>query len=397
MKRPVYVTGIGACTAAGIGPSRLWDACVVGRAFAERRTFELPRNSAPPISIDVPFCHAPITLACDDVRDRFGKPTRRMTPASLLAVFAAQQALEDAGQAGGCERTALVWGSGSSVVAPIEAGYKAMMLEGKGRVSPLTVADSMASAPASAIAALLNIQGPSFATASACASSAHAIAIAGMLVASGVVDHALAGGSEILSDPGAVLSWHSTGVLAKGLARPFHKDSAGINLGDGAGAIFLSADPTGAKAMLGTVGFSTGAVDVMSPHADAIDACLANIMNSSRSGNEACVINCHATGTQVGDRVERECLARLSQFMGTEILCSATKGITGHTMSASGVLEAIIAIKSLEKQVVPAAFTVRNGEWCSDNAEVLSENFSRIYSTSFGFGGMNVLLSFEKF
>lgn len=400
MKRPVYVHGSGSCTAAGLGADRLWSACLDGRPLAQDRSFSLPRNQEEPFSLTVPFCSAPVDEACEAVCREYGKATRRVSRASLLAVYAASEALADAGQGGPQGATALVWGSGSSTIEPIEAGYRALMLEHKTRVSPMTVADSMASAPASAIASLLGIHGPSFSTASACASSAHAIALAAMLVADGVVDSALAGGSELLSDPGAVISWNSTGVLAKGASRPFDKDSGGINLGDGSGALFLSADPVGARARIGATAYSTGAIDVMSPQPESIRQCLSQIEPGGSDGHgdqeATCVISCHATGTPVGDRVEKECLAELSRALNATIICSATKAVTGHTMSASGVLEAIIAIHSLREQTVAAASCVKDGAWTSFDKPVKPGHFSKIYSSSFGFGGMNIVLSFEQ-
>lgn len=114
-----------------------------------------------------------------------------------------------------------------------------------------------------------------------------------------------------------------------------------------------------------------------------------------RESGRTCVISCHATGTPVGDRIEKECLAELSQVLNARIVCSATKAVTGHTMSASGVLEAIVAIQSLREQIVAEALCVENGVWSSSDEPFRPGHFSRIYSSSFGFGGMNIVLSFE--
>lgn len=395
MNRPVYVIGSGCCCSAGLNPHSLWQACCDGMPTAEPRSFTLARNGDD-LTVTIPFCSALISDIRDQVFGTFGRDARRLTNASMLAVYAAHQAWLTAPQSCNPARTGLFWGSGSSAVAPIEQGYTALLVEHRSRISPMTVADSMASAPAAAIASLLRISGPSFATASACASSAHAIAMAAMMIASGSIDHAIAGGSELLSDPSAVISWHSTGVLSGTRMRPFHQDADGINLGDGAGAILLTADPAGAFARVGPTSYSTGAKDVMAPMVDAVFQCLSPILDHPASADEPIVVNCHATGTRVGDIAEKDCFSRLSERSERTLLCSTTKAVTGHTMSASGILEAIISLETLNAQQVPMVHKLCAGEWSPQFMRPIPALFSRIYSASFGFGGMNVLLSFEQ-
>jgi 3-oxoacyl-(acyl-carrier-protein) synthase len=200
----------------------------------------------------------------------------------------------------------------------------------------------------------------------------------------------------LLSDPGAAISWHSTGVLSASQTRPFQDNPDGINLGDGAGAIFLTANPANAQARVGRTAYSTGAKDIMAPMPEAVLQCILPILGDSAPPEEPIVINSHATGTRAGDAAEKECLSQLSCQTDRQLLCSATKAVTGHTMSASGILEAIISIETLTRQQVPMAHPLRAGEWSKPDQRPIPATFSRVYSASFGFGGMNTLLSFEK-
>lgn len=395
MNRPVYVASYGAISAAGVSPLATWEACEAGSPTATNYDLQVRRASTDSLAISVPFCAADSRAVHDVIDNRFGREARRLTDNAKFAIFAVDSALRELPMFVP-ERTAVIWGSGSSTVKPIEQGYTSIMLDCRTRVSPMTVADSMTSAPAAAIANILGITGPTFATASACASSAHAIAIAASMIAAGIVDHAITGGSEILSDPGAVVSWNSTGVLSKSYAKPFMNGRDGINLGDGAASIILTANPEGAVARIGPITMSTGARDIMAPQTSAVLACITPLASHQRhSLGDDIVVNCHATGTLAGDDVEMDCLADLSRITNGRIICSTTKSITGHTMSASGALEAVIALMSLQRQLVPLAHIVEKGTWVAAQPSLLEARFRRIYSSSFGFGGMNCILSFE--
>lgn len=395
----VVVTGTGCMSAAGLGGEALWRACVDGLPLAQVVGPAPPHASVRPLA-------APMAAVSDAVlREAVARldpslvkrPTRHIE----CALAAVADLTNGSGDALDGARAGVVWGSGTSTLQPIEDGYEALFLAGKARVSPLTVPNSMVSAPASAIARALRLQGVSFSVGSACASSAHAIATGAALVAAGTLDQAVVGGSEVLRDHGAIAAWLSTGVVSKTTCRPFHPDRDGILLGEGAAAMMLERED-GARASgrpvlarLRGSAYSTGEVELMSPDPAAVLGVMRQVRAALRPG-DAVVMNCHATGTRAGDAVEAAAINDAFRDFEGELRISHTKATTGHTMSAAGAIEAVVSIAHLHAgEALPADAAC---------GPLLDERFLRplsrrpnvAVSNSFGFGGMNCALVFER-
>lgn len=396
----VAVTGIACRTAAGATPAELWDACLGDPSDPPPKSFAGTFAGSP--SLTIPFREAPPVDAArmPALAGHLKRATKNMSLALATAFEALGPMVE---RVRGDERCAVFWGSGSSTIEPIEASYVQLIAGGKTRVNPLTVPQSMASSPASAVAMALGVRGPSFAIASACASSAHAVAMAEQMIRAGMIDRAIVGGSEVLGELGAAISWHSTGVLSKRGCRPFHPDRDGIVLGEGAAALLIERgelaqrEGRAPRAWIEGSFHRTGGTDVMSPDRQIITELVDSaVAHAAPSRGMPLVFNAHATGTVVGDEVELAALRTVAARLGSPLVVSATKPVTGHMLSAAGAVEAILAILSLEAGVVPCAARVDADGPIEHLAPIALPGLDRIHSNSFGFGGMNCVLSFRR-
>jgi nodulation protein E len=395
----IVVSGMGCITAAGLGWEQLWRACVDGVSFSRlvRPPSASPNVSPPEVAMaavsDEVVAEALSTLDPALIK----RPTRHIKCA-LAAVADLVSGIR--GDIGG-PRAGVIWGSGTSTLRPIEEGYEALFFAGKSRVSPLTVSNSMVSAPAGAIARLLGLRGASFSVGSACASSAHAISVGAALLRAGILDRVIVGGSEVLLDHGAISAWTSTGVVSRTRCRPFHRNRNGILLGEGAAALLLEREKDAAAAgrpvlaRLRGSGWSTGETELMSPDPAAVRAVMDQVREALHPADRV-VMNCHATGTRAGDEVEAASIAEAFADYAGELRVGYTKHVTGHTMSASGALEAVISIANLQKDDTTVIDEELDDVFAPRFRAPLSARPDVAVSNSFGFGGMNCALIFER-
>jgi nodulation protein E len=396
----VAITGLGCRTASGSTPDEIWASCISGPVHVPERCFKGDFEGSP--TVTVPFRSAPPvepTAFPNAISPHFRRATKNTGLALAAAIDAAGP---DFASLRGDERCAVIWGSGSSTIEPIEASYIQVIANGRSRISPLTVPHSMASCPAGVIAMTLGICGPSFATASACASSAHAIGLACQLIEAGTIDRAIVGGSEVLSDFGAILSWHATGVLSKSACRPFHSERDGIVLGEGAAALMIErgdlclARGARPRAWVDSVHYRTGGSDILAPDPATVSRLVRDAVGVHPNSGGPIVFNAHATGTMVGDSAELAALRAIGQGTAAEVLVSATKPVTGHMLSAAGAIEAMISILALEHRILPCAARVSKSESLDALESIPIPTVDRIFSNSFGFGGMNCVLCFRR-
>lgn len=246
------------------------------------------------------------------------------------------------------------------------------------------------------VRARLGLQGPCVSISTACTSGARAFLDAGTLIAAGLVDAAVVGGADTLCR----LTLHGFGsleLLAKGPTRPCAEDRDGISIGEAAAfALVERAGPgdTGALGLLGA-GASSDGHHMSSPHPEghgAVAAMRAAMDSAGLTPTQIGYVNMHGTGTRANDAMEDRAIARL---FGDAVPCSSTKGWTGHTLGASGALEAAIAALCVEDGLVPGCLGVVRPD-PSFTAAIAVENLTapidRVLSNSFGFGGSNCAL-----
>ena len=247
------------------------------------------------------------------------------------------------------------------------------------------------------IAARLGLTGPALAVSTACTSGARAVMEAAALIAAGVVDAAVAGGVDSLCR----LTLHgfaSLELLSRGPCRPCAGDRDGIVIGEAAGLLLLERPdraPAGATLLLGA-GASSDGHHMSSPHPDglgAVGAMRAALAAAGLGTGDIDYINLHGTGTRANDAMEDRAVHHL---FGDAVPCSSTKGWTGHTLGASGAIEAVIAALCVEEGLVPGCLNVTAPDPEFRAAVAAGTNRAapvrRVLSNSFGFGGSNCAL-----
>ena len=249
--------------------------------------------------------------------------------------------------------------------------------------------------------AVLDLDGPSVVISTACSSSAKAFGSAQRMMAAGLIDAALVGGVDSLCLT-TLYGFYSLQLTGTGPCRPFAADRDGISIGE-AGAFALLERPgpavRAARVTLLGVGESSDAWHLSSPHPDGLGARLAMQAALSAAGLKPAQVdylNLHGTATPSNDRAE--CRAVRALF-GSEVPCSSTKGATGHTLGASGAVEAVIAAIAIEHGFMPAGINTDTVDPELDVCYLTAtreQRLSKVLSNSFGFGGTNCSLLFGR-
>lgn len=265
----------------------------------------------------------------------------------------------------------------------------------------------MPNAPASHISIDFGLCGPSFATASACASSTHAIGLAFHMIRAGLLDLAVTGGSDASLTVGHVRAWDALRVLSPGACRPFSKDRNGLVLGEGAAVLVFEewehANRRGATIHGEIVGFgmSADAGDITAPNeAGAAQAINAALSDAGLQPAGVQYVNAHGTGTRLNDRSETAALKRVFGDHARQLAVSSTKSMLGHCLNAGGALEALCTVLSVRDGVAPPTigWRVPDPECDLDYVPNSSRRvpIDAALSNSFAFGGMNAVLAFRK-
>jgi nodulation protein E len=272
------------------------------------------------------------------------------------------------------------------------------------RVHPLTVIRTMASAGASNISIDQKITGPTLNISTACSSGTHAIGLAFQMVRSGMVDAAIAGGHEAPLTFGFLRAWDSMRVVSPTQCRPFSADRDGMTIGEGAAMLTLetlaSAQARNATIFAEIVGFgfSADASHITQPLADgAASAMRQAIADANASADEVGYISAHGTGTQANDATEAAAIHQVFGSRAAQIPISSTKSLHGHSIGASGALEALATILALHENLLPANVGVTEIDPALNLDVILGAprkaNPRLALSNSLAFGGLNAVLA----
>jgi 3-oxoacyl-[acyl-carrier-protein] synthase II/nodulation protein E len=272
------------------------------------------------------------------------------------------------------------------------------------RVHPLTVIRTMASAGASNISIEQKITGPALNISTACSSGTHAIGLAFQMVRSGMVDAAITGGHEAPLTFGFLRAWDSMRVVSPTQCRPFSADRDGMTLGEGAAMITLETLAS-AQARNATIyaeivgfGFSADAGHITQPlSGGAASAMRQAIANANATPDEVGYISAHGTGTQVNDVTEAAAIHQVFGARASQIPVSSTKSLHGHSIGASGAIEAIATIIALKENLLPANTGVTQIDPAIHLDVILGSPREAkpklALSNSLAFGGLNAVLA----
>ncbi|MFD4945586.1 beta-ketoacyl-[acyl-carrier-protein] synthase family protein [Streptomyces sp. NPDC058239] len=401
----VAVTGVGLVTPAGADEHTFWAGLCAGVSMA-RRCEEL---TGLPVDFACPVDGIDLDEAVG------GRSVWRMARFVKMALVAARQAVADAGlspERWDGDRVGVVLGVGVGGVSVLVDNLRRLDDGGPEAVSPLLVPMMMPNAAAGEVAIALRAHGPSLAPATACASGATAIAVARDLLTSGRCDVVVAGGAESVLTPLVVSAFAGMGALSLrtgdpvGASRPFAADRDGFVIGEGAAVLVLErtldAQARGgrARALLTGAGSGTDAHHLTAPDPEgsgARRAVEAALHEAGWVSHEVDHINAHGTSTPLNDAMET---ALISGLFPHRPSVTAPKGVLGHTLAAAGAIEAVATVLTLEHGLVPPIANLDSLPDGFDLDCVVKEprvqNVERALSHSFGFGGHNVALAFQR-
>ncbi|UNK48451.1 beta-ketoacyl-[acyl-carrier-protein] synthase family protein [Lysobacter sp. S4-A87] len=298
----------------------------------------------------------------------------------------------------GADRIAVVVGTSTSSIGATEDAY-AHLVDGG---FPPALARADVHTPHSLgefVQHASGLRGPAVTVATACSSSAKVFAQAARLIAAGLADAALVGGVDTLC--GSVLfGFNSLQLVASGPCQPFDAGRTGLSLGEAGGfAVLERAQPGESGLQLRGYGESSDAHHMSSPHPEGLGAQLAMRDALARAGisaGDVGYLNLHGTATPANDSIEAAAVAGL---FPDSLHASSTKGWTGHTLGAAGIVESVIALIALEHGELPGTLhSATPDPACGPQIRFHPQRVDIAYAmnNSFGFGGNNCSLVFGR-
>ena len=345
---------------------------------------------------------------------------RKIDRFAQLGVSAAKLALEDAAfKVDSSEETRIgvVIGSGlggmlfheEQVIAVYrEGGPSRVMASAVPRISPNSVS--------SYIGIVFGIKGPNYAVSTACSSGANAIGQALLMLRTGMIDVCVVGGVEAPITPVTVAAYQNLRCLStkngqpRQASRPFDKTRDGFVIGEGAGVLVLEtlehAEKRNARIYAELLGYGTncGAYNMVAPQPDGLDAARAMedaLKDAHLTAKEIDYINAHGTGTLYNDLSETKAIKKVFGQRAYQVPISSTKSMIGHTIGASGAIEAIVSVLTIQHQEVHPTINLDMPDPECDLDYMPNKSKKQkvnvVMSNSFGFGSNNAVVVFSTF
>jgi 3-oxoacyl-[acyl-carrier-protein] synthase II len=409
MNRRVVVTGMGAITPIGNSVPEFFDNVQAGKCGIEFiNTF------------DTENFPAKVAAQVKDFEPKNymdAKEARRMDRFSQFAVAAAKEAMENSGidlEKIDHERFGVIVGSGIGGIGLIEKETKTIIDKGPKRVNPLFIPMTITNMAAGNIAIQYGALGVCTNVVTACATGSNSIGEAFRSIKHGYSDIILAGGTEGSITPLAVAGFTSLTALSTSSdpsrsSIPFDKERDGFVMGEGAGILVLEeyehALARGAKMYAEVVGYGStcDAYHITAPASDGAGGARAMKLameEAQITSKDVSYINAHGTSTPTNDRVETIAIKLAMGEDAYKVPVSSTKSMIGHLLGAAGAVEAVICIKAMENNYIPATIglLVPDEECDLDYVPGVGRNAKLSYtmSNSLGFGGHNATLIFKN-
>jgi 3-oxoacyl-[acyl-carrier-protein] synthase-1 len=346
-----------------------------------------------------------------DVIDR--KMLRFMADAAIFNAIALDEAIKQSGLSEDIvsnERTGLIMGSGGASNINVVEAADILREKGIKRVGPYRVPRTMGSTTSACLSTLFKIKGINYSISSACSTSAHCIGNAMEQIQLGKQDVVFAGGGEEL-DWSTTMLFDSMGALSSKYnetpelaSRAFDANRDGFVISGGGGALVLEslehAEARGATIIAELVGYgaTSDGYDMVAPSGEGAKRCMEIALSTVNGPID--YINAHGTSTPVGDVKELEAIKKV--FDATSIpLIGSTKSLSGHALGAAGVNESIYSLLMLQNDFVAESVNIETLDDEAEGMPIVRETknvkLDRILSNSFGFGGTNACLVFERF
>lgn len=400
MSQKVFVTGLGAISAIGDNVNDQYQSLVNGKSGIADIAILKTVFRGQILAGEVKYTDEELlSIAGVDKNILF-------TRTELLAITAAKEAMEDAGLTGEDEKTGFISATSVGGMCSTEDRYfKYLEENGPADYIPL-IEQHGCGEGTDRITEVLNISGFHTTISTACSSSANSIMFGARLIKQGILDRAVVGGVDSLTKF-TLNGFRSLMILDKEHCKPFDDERRGLNLGEGAGFIVLESEESvqkrGKKPYCQLSGYANTNdafhQTASSPQGEgAYMAMKSALALANVKTTEVDYINAHGTGTEVNDLSEGNALANI--FNNNVPAFSSTKAFTGHTLAASGGLEAVYSILAIDRKTI-----FPNINWKTPMSEVnirpileskLDIELNHVLSNSFGFGGNTSSLLFSR-
>ena len=348
-----------------------------------------------------------------DLKERIDRKLFRfMGEAAAFAYISTEEAIKDSGlyeASLSSERTGLIMGSGGASSEDQIDSADILRSKGLKRIGPYRVTKAMGSTVSACLATSFGIKGINYSISSACATSAHCIGSGMEQIQLGKQDIIIAGGGEAehwgmtsLFDAMGALSTKYNDSPEKA-SRAYDRDRDGFVIAGGGGAVILEekehAIKRGAKIYAQLTGYAatSDGEDMVSPSGEGGERCM-RIALGMTGKEKVDYINAHGTSTPAGDITE---LNAIKNVFGKDLpLISSTKSLSGHSLGAAGVHESIFCLIMMKEGFAAGSANIENLDEGAINFPIIQKNqeteLKKILSNSFGFGGTNATLIFEK-
>ena len=406
----VVVTGLGALTPVGNDVPTTWAALLEGRSGINRITRFDPSPFETQIAGEVKGF---------DPQEHFDrKEARRLDRFVQFAVVATRQALADARltiNADNAERVGVVIGTAVGGIETLLTEFEKLQARGPRRLSPFFLPMMIPDTAPGQVAISCGAKGPNIAIVSACATGSNAIGEAAEMIRRGDADAIISGGSEASLLPIVFAGFNVMGVLStrndepERACRPFDATRDGLAMSEGAGILILEslehATRRGARIYGEIIGYGTtaDAVDMAAPAEEGEGMARAMKLALKQAGirpEEVEYINAHGTGTALNDVSETAAIKAVFGNHAYHLAVSSTKSMMGHLIGAAGAVEAIVCLKALQDQIIPATINYQHPDPQCDLDYVPNEarpcQLRVVMSNSMGLGGHNACLIFRK-
>ncbi len=409
-QRRIVVTGIGVVTPLATRVEPFWNRLIAGESGIHDLTTLDTSKYRVHFGGDIPDFDVTEFVA--------PREAKRLDRFTQFAVHAGCQAIVDSKiDFDSVDRTkcGVILGSGIGGLGEIEVQIERMLTKGPDRVSPFTVPKMMVNAAGGNLSITHGLKGPNYAVATACASATNAMGDAMRSIRLGETDLVVTGGTEAAITRMGLAAFQNMKALSTrnddppAASRPFDADRDGFVLGEGAGVLVFEeiehARARGANIYAEVLGYGTtsDASHITAPDPDGVGAAAAMQAALDDAGvdpTEIDYINAHGTSTPLGDKAETCAIKSVFGQHAYKIVISSTKGALGHSLGASGGIEAVILCKTIESSTIAPTINYQTPDPDCDldytPNVAKSRQVNLAMSNSFGFGGHNACIVFGK-
>lgn len=409
-KRRVVITGLGMVSPVGLTVPESWKNILEGKS-----------GVAPITHFDVSAFATRFAAGVKDFNPSRYIPIKDIKKMDFFihyGIAAAREAIDDAGLVAtedNAHRIGVAIGSGMGGLPGIEKGHNSYLAGGPRKMSPFYVPGNIINMISGNVSILYGMKGPNMSVATACSTGTHNIGLAGRLIEYGDADVMIAGGSEMATSPTGLGGFCAARALSarnddpQTASRPWDRDRDGFVLGDGAGVIVLEEYEFARKrrariyAELAGSGMSSDAYHITLPQAEGQGAehCMVNALrNAGLKPEDVDYINAHGTSTPAGDKAETRAIKACFGEHAYKLAISSTKSMVGHMLGAAGGVEAIFSVLAIRDQVAPPTINLFTPDPDCDLDYVPNTacemKIDVVLSNSFGFGGTNGTLVFQR-